>query len=866
MAPDPDEGHAVVNTAISVVTYNSVDYPIEDSDAVHTGNVYNGLDKTAAGFVLDARQGKALSDAIGNTYTKGEADALLDGKQGVLTFDSVPTAGSTNPVTSGGVYDALVNMDALIPTIINSGNYVELMRMWFDSHGAAAMTDFTALCDRWYTITRTGWTGGTRFYHASASMVSDGTKVGDNAWMVAVPSTNDTAGRDDYQDVPLFHCLDCNWILDENGKPHITAIDGVCGNFGRYDPDKLVGVIQMTGWCRYVDDAENDTYTYMYTDDMTAEGCAPLPEAVELDGTVRTWVVHGKYLSGDDYGCYSGVHPWAYTASHNTTRTNYHTKWGNQYGGKTSADDAFVKLMYFLKYGSLSADGVLQGCVNYNYQYSVAVEETGVERMILTASQANNIKIGSTVMVGNPTAFSTGTTLDIDRGQAGMRAKADRKKVTRKETLSSGNVAIYVDNGGVTFDTTASMLQGNKTVGPASVVSTDDAVGGGVSELTVHIEPVQSGSGDPSPENVRPISGWTAVNISVNGNVYNISFPSEAGTVYGGTLDVAGGTLTVDTIAKTLNGTEDWNASISANTRYVHKLSDALGENAVLCTNMFQVTRGGTVTGTCFIDVNKSFQVNPGMSSISEFKEFLRSNNLQVVYKIASPITCQLTPQEITLLTGINTVYADCGDITIQYEANIQSPTYVSTSPWYTGTCDNVKGADGSPSAPGNGTEPYILQGIECALGGYEVLSDTIIKYYKDNSDKYYLTYYICRDAGRYSTNITADYGLVDYEVSCPKSNSWQYIADHGRDDNYPEACFPNLIGCTSSQRTKDGMYILAASESTYEYLPLGHLTNGVGTGGLSIVGATAGLGSCSWYILARLSAAGNRGNFNGGE
>ena len=35
-----------------------------------TANVYNGLDKTASGFALDARQGKALNDAIALTAIK----------------------------------------------------------------------------------------------------------------------------------------------------------------------------------------------------------------------------------------------------------------------------------------------------------------------------------------------------------------------------------------------------------------------------------------------------------------------------------------------------------------------------------------------------------------------------------------------------------------------------------------------------------------------------------------------------------------------------------------------------------------------------------------------------------------------------
>lgn len=42
-----------------------------------------------------------------DAYTKSETDALLAGKQSILTFDNVPTANSDNPVKSGGVKSAL---------------------------------------------------------------------------------------------------------------------------------------------------------------------------------------------------------------------------------------------------------------------------------------------------------------------------------------------------------------------------------------------------------------------------------------------------------------------------------------------------------------------------------------------------------------------------------------------------------------------------------------------------------------------------------------------------------------------------------------------------------------------------------------
>lgn len=42
-----------------------------------------------------------------NTYTKSEVDTLLSAKQDTLTFDTVPTEDSTNPVESGGVWSPL---------------------------------------------------------------------------------------------------------------------------------------------------------------------------------------------------------------------------------------------------------------------------------------------------------------------------------------------------------------------------------------------------------------------------------------------------------------------------------------------------------------------------------------------------------------------------------------------------------------------------------------------------------------------------------------------------------------------------------------------------------------------------------------
>lgn len=50
------------------------------------------------------------------------------------------------------------------------------------------------------------------------------------------------------------------------------------------------------------------------------------------------------------------------------------------------------------------------------------------------------------------------------------------------------------------------------------IVTVTDAAAEQVVSLVSHIVPVQEGTGDPSPENVRPISGWDSVEITGNGS------------------------------------------------------------------------------------------------------------------------------------------------------------------------------------------------------------------------------------------------------------------------------------------------------------------------------------------------------------
>lgn len=75
-----------------------------------TSQVKNNLTTATAGSgVLDAYQGKVLKDSIDgkvSTYTSGSTE-----------WDTTPTANSTKPVTSGGIYNVIGNVETLLATL-----------------------------------------------------------------------------------------------------------------------------------------------------------------------------------------------------------------------------------------------------------------------------------------------------------------------------------------------------------------------------------------------------------------------------------------------------------------------------------------------------------------------------------------------------------------------------------------------------------------------------------------------------------------------------------------------------------------------------------------------------------------------------
>ena len=170
------------------------------------------------------------------------------------------------------------------------------------------------------------------------------------------------------------------------------------------------------------------------------------------------------------------------------------------------------------------------------------------------------------------------------------------------------------------------------------------------------------------------------------GTTIPITFPSEAGTVYGGTLDVTNGVLTVSSAKKVFTGEET--LYISRNSAASSYLMLRLGERGFVTYNfaysnmLNRVFSDISTSDFSFIiqnsanydraqiafRLNASFDGGNASGTIANYKAelarlYTNGTPLEVIYNITQPTTYTLTPTEVSTLLGLNNILADCGDV-----------------------------------------------------------------------------------------------------------------------------------------------------------------------------------------------------------
>lgn len=205
-------------------------------------------------------------------------------------------------------------------------------------------------------------------------------------------------------------------------------------------------------------------------------------------------------------------------------------------------------------------------------------------------------------------------------------------------------------------------------------------------------EPLQFEAGDI----VTPYAGRT-------GTTRSLTWQSEAGEVYSGTVDIVTGLLSVKGIGKVFDGTESWTIMSSDNHertffRYVDnrgacpidtdKASSHFRNVGVFTTNTAIGYHAYTADSQPTVTV---VQIRPGLGlfTTADWKAWLAEQYaagtpVKCWWTIEQPITFQLTGQQINTLLGTNNVWADVGAVTAEWGDNpfgLYNPTLFDALP-----------------------------------------------------------------------------------------------------------------------------------------------------------------------------------------
>ena len=152
---------------------------------------------------------------------------------------------------------------------------------------------------------------------------------------------------------------------------------------------------------------------------------------------------------------------------------------------------------------------------------------------------------------------------------------------------------------------------------------------------------------------------------SYNSTTYSVTWQTEAGTVYGGSIDVTTGVLT--------DNFDDYDFSDKEITQYSGSIfrfpaSGFKSNNGFICSHFIPTTMSivNMPNGTARFESNYFYFRWDGYTTVQEAEA--GTANAKVVFELATPVTYQLTPTEVTSLLGTNNIWRDAnGDTTVEY-------------------------------------------------------------------------------------------------------------------------------------------------------------------------------------------------------
>lgn len=236
---------------------------------------------------------------------------------------------------------------------------------------------------------------------------------------------------------------------------------------------------------------------------------------------------------------------------------------------------------------------------------------------------------------------------------------------------------------------------------------------------------------------------------------------------------------------------------------------------------------------------------------------------------VASMYKCA---KNVRILSIVSTVVEE----TTYYAVNLETDTpfdtttdtYISTMPWWSGSCDDVLGVDGSPTSCTNGKEPFIIQGLESQIGAYAVVADIIDTItVSEDSTTMTINPATVRLAKNIAQSKSANYVGTNKPLTIPKPANWawHFIGDLAYDKAHPEFTLPSIVdnGANSGNGFKSAV-VVPPSGGVYGWLSWSFL-DVYSACGFACANLGYGLGLADWAFAAGAPGSGaNRGEWAG--
>ena len=294
-------------------------------------------------------------------------------------------------------------LDAMFGAMLDGKNTTRLFWLWWHASDDGAATKYARL-ERWAKLLAAGWQDKTytlRFYNARTSGDYNGTPMDDLAdGREAAPLVTDASEPvDDWtENDPMTWYIRGNALSLADGTMNILALEGEDG----FDLTGETAPVYCFAVSTCMKEWEDESYLYHSWRTRVGDGYIPMAGDVAPDNNWRqlTWrtAFHGGKNSAGGLTSGAGLPPMPWTSAAAALPLARQT---SAYEGLwTDCDQQWVLSQWQLRHWTLSNSGKLEGCASYNYQYTLAVAETEVRRVLVTTEQGSSFLVGSGVCLG----------------------------------------------------------------------------------------------------------------------------------------------------------------------------------------------------------------------------------------------------------------------------------------------------------------------------------------------------------------------------------------------------------------------------------------------------------------------------------